>query len=71
MSETVDTETMKKVIDHWIKHNHSHADDFDKWANRAKSSGYEDIADKILQARLQMSKANEILEDAMRSIEGE
>ena len=70
MSETVDTETMKKVMEHWIKHNHSHAEDFNKWANRAKSSGYEDIADKILQAESQMSKANEILEDAMRSIGG-
>jgi len=70
MSETVDTETMKKVMEHWIKHNHSHAEDFNKWANRAKSSGYGDIADKILQAESQMSKANEILADAMRSIAG-
>jgi len=53
------------VLQHWMDHNRSHVEDFEKWAEKARSSGHAKVAERILEAAAQMGKANDVLEDAL------
>jgi rubrerythrin len=37
-------EKLIKLLDHWIKHNHDHADTYQSWAQQAKENGMTDVA---------------------------
>ncbi len=36
-----------KLLDHWIQHNHHHADDYRKWAREAREHGQAAVADLL------------------------
>jgi nickel/cobalt exporter len=63
-----DMEKLRILIDHWIEHNEEHADEFRKWAERAKSAGNEDIYDDILKAIEKLHDANENLRAALEKL---
>ena len=37
-------EKMVKLLDHWIKHNSEHADNYRNWAIRAKDENMDEVA---------------------------
>ena len=37
-------EKMVKLLDHWIKHNSEHADNYHNWAIRAKEENMDEVA---------------------------
>ena len=37
-------EKMVKLLDHWIKHNSEHADNYSNWAMKAKEENMEEVA---------------------------
>jgi phage shock protein A len=63
-----DMEKLQILIEHWIEHNEEHADEFMKWAERAKSAGNEAIYDDILKAIEKLHDANENLRAALKRI---
>ena len=68
MHQHDDHEKLVVVLRHWMDHNRGHVDDFEKWAEKAKSSGHESVSASILEAAQQMGKANEILEEALSQL---
>lgn len=59
--DVAEKEKLKILLNHWVKHNSEHAQGFSEWAEKAKSSGYSEVHDEIMQAVQQMNKANEFL----------
>ena len=57
------------VVEHWMEHNRGHEEEFSKWAEKAKDSGYRVVSDRILEAASQMNKANDFLRDALAELE--
>ena len=58
------------VVEHWMEHNRGHAEEFEKWAEKAISSGQTGVSERIMEAASQMHKANDYLRDALRELEG-
>ena len=63
-----DMEKLQILINHWIEHNEEHANEFMKWAERAKSAGNEDIYDDILKAIEKLREANVNLRAALKKL---
>jgi hypothetical protein len=51
-----------------MDHNRGHVEDFEKWAEKARSSGHEKVSVRILEAAEQMGRANEVLEGALSEL---
>ena len=65
MHEHADEQRLTVLLRHWMDHNRGHVQEFEKWAEKAKSSGHEKVSECILEAAQQMGRANEVLEDAL------
>lgn len=65
MHQHSDEQKLTVVLRHWMDHNRSHVEDFEKWAEKARSSGCEKVSERILEAAEQMARANEVLEQAL------
>lgn len=63
-----DMEKLQILINHWIEHNDEHAREFEKWAERAKSSGNATVHDEILGAIEKLRDANGHLRTALGSL---
>ena len=59
--DEAEKEKLKILLNHWVEHNSEHAQEFSRWAEKAKSSGYPVVHDEIVQAIQQINKANEFL----------
>ena len=56
------------LLDYTCKHNHSHADELPKLAEKIKSLGHEDAATKVLEAAGFFDKGNDLLQEALDSL---
>lgn len=56
---------LEKLFGHWIDHNESHKDTFFTWAQRAKTSGLDDVADHIEKAGQLSQDVTQQLKDAL------
>ena len=45
-----DKEKMPVLLEHWIEHNSSHEEEFEKWAQRAREAGMDQVADDVCEA---------------------
>jgi nickel/cobalt exporter len=63
-------EKFKILLNHWIKHNREHSQEFREWAKKAKGFGEAEACDDILQAAQEIDKANDALLRALRRLEG-
>ena len=63
-----DMEKLQVLINHWIEHNEEHADEFRKWAERARAAGKGAVHDDILKAIGKLRDANENLRAALKKI---
>jgi len=59
------------LLDHWIKHNREHAEEFLEWAERAKGFGQGAVHDEIVEAAQRIGKVNESLSAALKQLEEE
>ena len=57
------------LLNQWIKHNREHAEEFSKWAEKAKDFGQTIVNDEILEAVQQMNQANECLLRALEKLQ--
>jgi len=63
-----DEHKLEVVLTHWMDHNRGHVQEFEKWAEKARASGHQEMSERILEAARQMDRANEVLELALRSL---
>ena len=63
-------EKLRVLLQHWIEHNDSHVEEFDKWRQTAAGDGLESIAAHIATAILEMKQANEALAKALAEAGG-
>ncbi len=61
-------ERLKVILEHWIRHNEVHLEEYRRWAERASSSGFEGVEDKILAAADKITEANDTLREALESL---
>jgi len=66
--EKDDKTKLRVLLDHWIKHNREHAQEFTDWAEKAGGFGQAAVHDEINQAAQQMNKANEFLLAALKRL---
>jgi len=55
---------LKTLLDHWIEHNASHGEEFEKWAQRADEAGLAEIAREIRAAADRLREATDCLDRA-------
>ena len=61
-------EKMKILLKHWAGHNQEHGEEFRAWAKSAFDMDEKVAHDAILEAAVQMDKANEFLLKALESL---
>ena len=68
----MDEKELKKLrllLEHWIEHNESHAEEFKEWAVKAKELSGSAVSDKIVDASKYMLNANDALRDAITLVD--
>lgn len=60
-----DSEKLRSLIPHWIEHNHEHAAEYLKWAEKAG-----EVADSIREAATALDKVNWSLKHALDELGG-
>lgn len=63
-----DRERLKVMIEHWIRHNEAHFDEYRKWASVAASLGLEEVRQKIDEATARIQEANRIFQRALEGL---
>jgi len=61
---------LQRLLPHWIEHNEEHAEEFRKWAERAREAGEVHVADHLLTAARMLAQANEALQGALDHLGG-
>ena len=51
-------EKLRILVDHWMKHNREHAEEFREWAGKARSFEEQAAGDNILKAAERLEEAN-------------
>ncbi len=64
-------EKLEKLLLHWIEHNSEHAKSYLKWAEEARSSKLERIAELLESAHQDTLKINDIFEEARKILKEE
>ena len=62
-------EKIDLLLSHWIEHNESHLEDYQKWAALAKKEGLDDLVELILAAIIQFKEGNNRLRQAKQILE--
>lgn len=63
-----DEKKLGVLLSHWIEHNLEHAEEFKRWAEKAKGFGKTVVHDEILVAVQHIERANESLETALEEL---
>jgi|YelNatPaOPRAMG01_1025707.scaffolds.fasta_scaffold13689_1 inorganic pyrophosphatase len=61
-------EKLKTILQHWIRHNESHFEEYKKWAEIASSAGLGNVSESILKAMELIKLANEEFQKALNYI---
>ncbi len=51
-------------MEHWIEHNESHVKSFNEWGRKIEEAGYDQVAEKILEAARKMEECTQKLQQA-------
>ena len=69
-SEMAFEEKLIKILDHWIKHNEDHAQNYKKWAEDAKSKGLTEAGELLIEAAGMSLAINAKFEQALSHTKG-
>jgi rubrerythrin len=61
-------EKIPVLIRHWIEHNESHGEEYQRWADIAREEGLERVESLILEAADRIRSANEKLKEALEDL---
>lgn len=65
---TSDMEKLKLLVEHWMEHNHEHADTYNQWAEKAGHTGNIRLADALKKIADETEKMNGLFETAKKAI---
>jgi len=57
-------EKLRTLLHHWVEHNASHGEEFEKWAQRAAEAGLSEVSGDILAAAGKLQEATDYLKKA-------
>ncbi len=63
-----DEDKLRMLLPHWIEHNAEHAAEFRQWAEKARSSAREDVAEDVDLAATELGWVNEALTAALHKL---
>ena len=63
-----DAAKLKILLSHWVEHNEEHAEEFTKWALKAKANGKAQVHGHMMKAVHQMKGANKSLLAALEGL---
>ena len=58
-------EKLEIILKHWMEHNREHASEYEKWSQKAKEEGLEDVSAAIERAIEVMQESNGNLFEAL------
>ncbi len=61
-------ERLRVMIEHWIRHNESHFEEYRRWAEVARALGLGDVESRILEAVDRIKEANGFFEEALKQL---
>ena len=61
MNEVDERQKLESLLNHWVKHNSGHAQEFTEWAEKSKELGQGKVYENMMQAARQMEEVNEFL----------
>ncbi|HEX16774.1 MAG: hypothetical protein DRG33_03165 [Deltaproteobacteria bacterium] len=61
-------ERLRVILEHWIRHNEAHFEEYRRWASVAASLGLEVIKEKIEEATGRIEEANELFREALKAL---
>ncbi len=64
-----DAQKLRVLIEHWIEHNASHREEFEKWAQRASEWGLGPVSEAILDAAGNLKRADGALQNALAQLD--
>lgn len=59
---------LRVLLDHWVKHNREHSQEFSEWADRTKTLGETEVGREMLQAAQAMDSASDFLSQARKRL---
>jgi len=65
MATGTDQDKLRALLPHWIEHNAEHAAEFRTWAEKARATGWEEVAEEIELAAKELGWVNEALSAAL------
>ena len=68
MSAISEREKLKVLLPHWVTHNKEHAEEYQKWADRASGWGDMDVVSRLKTAISEMKAVNDSLTGALSTI---
>ena len=66
-----DAEKLQVLLEHWIEHNASHGEEFEKWAQRANQAGLSEVSREISAAAGRLREATDCLCRALTDLRPE
>ena len=60
-----DREKLQVLLEHWVEHNAAHEEEFEKWAQRARQAGLEEVCREISGAADRLQEATRCLREAL------
>ncbi|MBU2488069.1 MAG: hypothetical protein KKA60_01635 [Proteobacteria bacterium] len=61
---------LEKLLDHWVRHNEDHAENYRTWAGRARAEGLDGVAQALEEAARDNVAINEKMEKALGLLRG-
>lgn len=68
MSTKTDLEKLQIMLPHWLAHNLSHAEEFEKWSTVAREAGQGEAASLIATAATHLRAADQALTAALAKV---
>lgn len=65
-----DADKLHHLLEHWIEHNTSHREEFERWAGHARDAGLTQVAAEISAAASRVDEATACLQRAHGQLEG-
>jgi len=69
MSDKIEQEKLKVLLNHWVEHNRGHAQEFGEWAEKSRELGLAKASGELMLAAQRLEEANERLLAALEHIQ--
>lgn len=60
-----DREKLKSLLQHWLEHNHEHAEVYSEWAKKASAIGNEELSRILVHLSKETERLDNLLQKAL------